>query len=50
MTGISKQGCLTLARYNNREMVRARKRGDWSMVLHSRLVRDSYMASARLNC
>lgn len=48
MTGISKQGCVKLARHHGRELVRARKSNRWGMVLHARLMRDSYMADARV--
>lgn len=47
MIGISRQGCVKLARYYGRELVRARRINQWGMVLHSRLMRDSYMADAR---
>ena len=47
MTGVSKQGCVHHARYQNRELVRARKSGQWSLVLHCRISRDDWMAEAR---
>lgn len=47
MSVISKQGCVNLARHHSREMVRALKSNQWSVVLHSRLMRDGYMADAR---
>lgn len=47
MIGISKQGCLKLARYHSRELVRARKSNQWGIVMHSRLMRDSYIHEAR---
>lgn len=47
MAGVSKQGCVKLARYQNREMVRALKQRQWGMVLHCRLTRDSWIGEAR---
>lgn len=47
MTGVSKQGCVRHARYQNQELVRARKTRQWSLVLHCRISRDDWMAEAR---
>ena len=47
MTGVSKQGCVYHARYHNRELVRARKGCQWSLVLQNRISRDGWMAEAR---
>lgn len=47
MTGVSKQGCVHHARYQNRELVRALKSRQWSLVLHFRISRNDWMAEAR---
>lgn len=47
MTGVTKQGCVHHARYQNRELVRAKKNGQWSLALHCRIGRDDWMAEAR---
>lgn len=47
MTGISKKGCVTLARFYNREMILDRKRGLHGLANHAMAMRDSYMADAR---
>ncbi|WP_434676664.1 hypothetical protein [Pseudomonas sp. D3-10] len=47
MTSISKNGCATLARFYNREMIRDRKLGLHGLANHAMTMRDSYMASAR---
>lgn len=48
MTGISKKGCVTLARFYNREKIRDRKRGLHGLANHAMAMRASYMACARV--
>lgn len=47
MTGVTKRGCVQHARYQSRELVRARKSCQWSLALHYRISRDDWMAEAR---